>query len=256
MSTFPPDSFVVADVIPSPNHDERLDGRPPDMIILHYTGMESDQAALERLCSPQARVSCHYVVFDDGRILQLVPEMRRAWHAGVSFWAGAKDINSHSIGIEICNPGHDFGYPEFPRRQIAAVITLCRGILTRRRQISPDRVLAHSDVAPARKQDPGEKFPWKLLYDSGIGHWVPPALITDGPRLAPGDKGEHVLNLQKVFAAYGYGVPQNGVFDEATREVVVAFQRHFRPERVDGIADTSTIATLHALVASKPARPA
>jgi N-acetylmuramoyl-L-alanine amidase len=256
MTPFPPDSFVVADIVPSPNHDERANGRPPDMIILHYTGMETGQAALERLCSPQARVSSHYVVFEDGRITQCVPEMRRAWHAGVSSWEGETDNNSRSIGIEIVNGGHDFGYPDFPRRQIAAVISLCRGILTRRRQISPDHVLAHSDVAPARKQDPGEKFPWKLLHESGVGHWVPPAPISDGPRLKPGDEGEHVLNLQRVLTAYGYGVPQNSVFDEATREVVVAFQRHFRPERVDGIADTSTIATLHALVASKPARPA
>ncbi|HZP77280.1 MAG TPA: N-acetylmuramoyl-L-alanine amidase [Pseudolabrys sp.] len=256
MSLFPPDSSLVAEVVPSPNHDERKDGLPPDMIVLHYTGMQDDNAAVERLCSTQARVSCHYVVFDDGRILQLVQEARRAWHAGVSSWEGAVDNNSRSIGIEICNPGHDFGYPEFPRRQIAAVIALCRGILTRRRQISPDHVLAHSDVAPARKQDPGEKFPWKLLYESGVGHWVPPAPIIEGPRLAPGDIGEHVRNLQKVLASYGYSVPETGIFDETTREVVVAFQRHFRPERVDGIADTSTIATLNALVSSKPARPA
>ncbi len=168
MSQFQPDSSVVADIVVSPNHDERKGGRAPDMILLHYTGMQSTPAALERLCSAESKVSAHYFVFEDGRIVQSVPEGRRAWHAGVSSWAGENDINSLSIGIEIANPGHDFGYPDFPKRQIAAVIALCRGIIARR-GIKPGRVLAHSDVAPSRKQDPGEKFPWKLLHDSGVG---------------------------------------------------------------------------------------
>lgn len=253
MTAFQPDSFVTADIVPSPNHDERKDGRSPDMILLHYTGMESGEAALERLCAPESKVSAHYVVFEDGRIVQCVPEMRRAWHAGVSSWAGEADINSCSIGIEIVNPGHDFGYPEFPRRQIAAVITLCRSILTRRGPISPDRVLAHSDVAPSRKQDPGEKFPWGLLNESGIGHWVKPAPITEGGVLAPGDEGEAVAQMQQALRSYGYGVPATGRFDDATRDVVVAFQRHFRPARVDGIADLSTLQTLHALIETRPA---
>lgn len=253
MTAFQPDSFVTADIVPSSNHDERKDGRSPDMILLHYTGMESGEAALERLCAPDSKVSAHYVVFEDGRIVQCVPEMRRAWHAGVSSWAGEADINSCSIGIEIVNPGHDFGYPEFPRRQIAAVITLCRSILTRRGPISPDRVLAHSDVAPSRKQDPGEKFPWGLLNESGIGHWVKPAPITEGGVLAPGDEGEAVAQMQQALRSYGYGVPATGRFDDATRDVVVAFQRHFRPARVDGIADLSTLQTLHALIETRPA---
>jgi N-acetylmuramoyl-L-alanine amidase len=253
MTAFQPDSFVTADIVPSPNHDERKDGRSPDMILLHYTGMESGEAALERLCAPESKVSAHYVVFEDGRIVQCVPEMRRAWHAGVSSWAGEADINSCSIGIEIVNPGHDFGYPEFPRRQIAAVITLCRSILTRRGPISPDRVLAHSDVAPSRKQDPGEKFPWGLLNESGIGHWVKPAPITEGGVLAPGDEGEAVAQMQQALRSYGYGVPATGRFDDVTRDVVVAFQRHFRPARVDGIADLSTLQTLHALIETRPA---
>ena len=148
------------DVAPSPNFDERKDGRPPDMILLHYTGMQTGEAALQRLTTPASKVSCHYVVFENGRIVQCVPEERRAWHAGELSWAGETDINSRSIGIEIVNPGHEFKYSDFPLRQIAAVISLCRSIITRRGPISADRILGHSDVAPARKQDPGEKFPW------------------------------------------------------------------------------------------------
>ncbi len=253
MPPFPPDSFVVADIVASPNTDERKDGLPPDMVILHYTGMQDEQAALERLCSVEAKVSSHYVVFAEGRIVQCVPEARRAWHAGVSSWEGATDNNSRSIGIEITNPGHDFDYPEFPRRQIAAVITLCRGILSRHPQIRADRVLAHSDVAPARKQDPGEKFPWKLLHESGIGHWVRPApIVPNGPALKPGDSGENVAQLQGMLASYGYGIAQTGLYDEDTRIVVTAFQRHFRPELVDGIADASTATTLRELIETRP----
>ena len=177
VSEFRPDSCVVAEVKASPNHGERKGGAKPDMIVLHYTGMRDAKLALEHLCSPLSEVSAHYVVMEDGHIVQCVPESRRAWHAGVSSWAGETDINSCSIGIEIANPGHDYGYPDFPRRQTAAMIALCRSILTRHR-IPANRVLGHSDVAPSRKKDPGEKFPWRLLHDSGIGLWVKPAPIT------------------------------------------------------------------------------
>ena len=176
---FPAESSVAAEVRPSPNHDERRGGLRPDMIVLHYTGMPDAAGALDLLCSPQSKVSAHYFVFEDGYIVQMVEESRRAWHAGTSFWAGETDINSCSIGIEIANPGHDYGYPDFPKRQIAAVIALCRSIQTRH-AVPPARVLAHSDVAPSRKQDPGEKFPWRTLSDSGVGHWVNPAPITEG----------------------------------------------------------------------------
>ncbi len=254
MSAFPPDSFIVADVVPSPNHDERKQGRLPDMILLHYTGMPTGEAALARLCASDSKVSSHYVVFEDGRIVQCVPERLRAWHAGVSSWAGETDINSCSIGIEIVNPGHEFGYRDFPLRQIAAVISLCRSILTRRGPISSDRILAHSDVAPARKQDPGEKFPWDLLSKSGIGHWVRPApLNLDGPTLKPGDNGDAVTRLQRALRGYGYGIEETGSYDDATRDVVTAFQRHFRPARVDGVADASTLLTLRALLETRPA---
>jgi len=249
--TFAPDSSLVAEVAPSPNHDERKDGRRPDMIVLHYTGMLESEAALERLTAHGSGVSSHYFVFEDGRIVQLVQESRRAWHAGKAFWAGATDINSCSVGIEIANPGHDYGYPDFPKRQIAAVTALCRSIQTRN-TIPPVRVLAHSDVAPARKQDPGEKFPWRVLYESGVGHWVKPVPIIDfGHELAPGDRGDAVATLQKSLAEYGYGIEVSGDYDASTREVVTAFQRHFRPERIDGVADQSTRSTLQDLLANR-----
>jgi N-acetylmuramoyl-L-alanine amidase len=254
MSVFQPDSFIVADVVPSPNHDERKGGRSPDLILLHYTGMATGEAALARLCSSDSKVSSHYVVFEDGRIVQCVPEELRAWHAGVSSWAGDTDINSCSIGIEIVNPGHEFDYRNFPLRQIAAVISLCKSIITRRGPISSDRILAHSDVAPARKQDPGEKFPWDLMSESGIGHWVRPApLNLDGPALKPGEHGDSVTRLQRALRGYGYGIEETGNYDDATRDVVTAFQRHFRQARVDGLADASTMLTLRALLETRPA---
>jgi N-acetylmuramoyl-L-alanine amidase len=250
---FPADSFLVTDVVPSPNHGERRHGRAPDMILLHYTGMKDADSALDRLCARESEVSTHYFVFEDGRIVQCVPEAQRAWHAGVSAWAGEDDINSCSIGIEIANPGHDFGYPDFPKRQIAAVITLCRTIISRR-GISADRVLAHSDVAPSRKQDPGEKFPWQRLHESGIGHWVRPAPITQSElHLALGDQNEAVTEVQTGLAKYGYGLALTGCFDKQMHDVVVAFQRHFRQERVDGIIDVSTLTTLHRLLQTRPA---
>lgn len=249
---FEPDSYMVADVVPSPNFDDRKGGAA-DILLLHYTGMRSGEAALERLTSAESKVSAHYVVFEDGRIVQCVPEEKRAWHAGVSSWAGETDINSRSVGIEIVNPGHEFGYADFPLRQTAAVITLCKSILKRHPQIVPARVLAHSDVAPARKQDPGEKFPWELLSDSGVGHWVRAApLNVPGMTLMTGYTGEAVGRLQRLLKAYGYGIEESGHYDETTRDVVTAFQRHFRQARVDGIADPSTLMTLRALVETRP----
>lgn len=194
---FLPDSCVVAGVVPSPNFGERKDGRRPDMIVLHYTGMQDADAALMLLTSRGSEVSSHYFIFEDGRIVQLVEESHRAWHAGTAFWAGETDINSCSIGIEIVNPGHAYGYPEFPTRQIAAVTALCRSIFTRH-TIPPMRVLAHSDVAPSRKQDPGEKFPWRVLHDSGVGHWVSPAPITESSVLSLGDRGDAVMSLSLI----------------------------------------------------------
>jgi N-acetylmuramoyl-L-alanine amidase len=246
MQTFVPDSSVVSDTVPSVNFGDRAKGRLPDMIVLHYTGMPDVEGALARLCTAGTDVSAHYVVLEDGRIVQCVQEAKRAWHAGVASWAGEDDINSCSIGIEIVNRGHDWGYPDFPSRQIAAVIALCRGIILRR-DIPAHRIVGHSDVAPARKKDPGEKFPWRSLANSGVGHWVEPAPIVRGDVLKMGSEGDNVLALQESLAQYGYGIKATGRFDTPTMEVVTAFQRHFRPERVDGIADQSTLKTLQAL---------
>lgn len=252
LPTFTPDSSVVSDVIPSPNYGDRNKGLVPDMIVLHYTGMPDAEGAIARLCSDGTDVSAHYIVLEDGRIVQTVPEAKRAWHAGSSLWAGEDDINSCSIGIEIINRGHDWGYPDYPARQIAAVTALCRGILLRH-DMPTHRVLGHSDVAPSRKKDPGEKFPWHLLASSGVGHWVHPAPIVPGEGLRTGADGNEVKALQQALARYGYGIEISGVYDAPTAEVVTAFQRHFRPERVDGIADLSTLETLQALLASLPA---
>jgi N-acetylmuramoyl-L-alanine amidase len=245
-----PDSKLVAASAPSPNHGERR-GNALDMIVLHYTGMPDAQSALARLCAAESEVSAHYFVHEDGRIVQCVAEARRAWHAGEACWDGDTDINSRSIGIEIANPGHDGGYPDFARAQIEAVIALCRDIVDRH-AITPDRVLAHSDVAPGRKMDPGEKFPWGELHRAGVGHWVPPHPIGVEVAHALEASGADVTRLQSAFAAYGYCIEVNDRYDERTRLVVAAFQRHFRPERVDGIADTSTVNTLRDLLAARP----
>src|SRR5437868_4388981 len=242
---FPPDSSVVAEVVPSPNHGERNEGRRPGIVGVEYTGMPDAQSALELLRARGSNVSAHYFVFEDGRIVQMVPESRRAWHAGKSEWAGETDINSCSIGIEIANPGHDHGYPKFPLRQIAAVTALCRGIFTRHR-IPADRVLAHSDIAPSRKRDPGEKFPWRILHGSRIGIWVPPAPIEHGPIYVLGDRNPAIEELQGLLAKFGYAVPVSGNLDGATRDAIAAFQRHFRQARADGVFDVSTLATLRA----------
>ncbi len=254
MSDFKPDSSLVLRVVPSPNRNPRA-GAAPDILLLHYTGMATMQAALDRLCAREARVSCHYLVDEDGTVFQLVPEAERAWHAGASFWERGNDINLRSIGIEIVNPGHEFGYRDFPEPQIVAVITLAREIVLRW-AIRPDRVLGHSDVAPSRKQDPGELFPWARLAERGIGLWVPPAPIVAGPVLGPGDSGEEVAALQQALAAYGYGIARTGTYDAATATVVTAFQRHFRTQRIDGLADLSTLRTLETLIAARDAQVA
>ncbi|HEX7791309.1 MAG TPA: N-acetylmuramoyl-L-alanine amidase [Afipia sp.] len=239
------DSHLASAFVPSPNHDAR-DGDAVDILLLHYTGMASALAAQERLCDPAAKVSSHYMVDEDGTIVQMVSETRRAWHAGISFWQGATDINSRSIGIEIVNGGHDFDCPVFPSRQIDAVISLCRDIQSRR-QIPPERVLAHSDIAPGRKRDPGEKFPWRALHQSGVGLWVEPEPVVETAE--PLDASS-ALKLKAALCDYGYRLKPDD--DEATtRDVVAAFQRHFRPQRVDGVMDVSTARTLARLMAAQ-----
>jgi N-acetylmuramoyl-L-alanine amidase len=229
---------------PSPNFNERT--RPPDMVLLHYTGMKTGGEALARMCDPEARVSAHYMVEEDGRVFTLVPEERRAWHAGQSFWKGQTDINGVSIGIEIVNPGHEWGYRAFPEAQIEALGALLDDIRSRW-EIADSRILGHSDVAPARKEDPGELFPWRKLAEAGHGLWVEPRPAPGDP-LKKGDEETGVFLLQAALSKLGYDNAPTGVFDEATEKNLIAFQRHWRPETIDGVADGETRARLMAIL--------
>jgi N-acetylmuramoyl-L-alanine amidase len=220
---------------PSPNHDARPGA--VDMLILHYTGMPTVEEALARLCDPAAKVSSHYTIDEAGVIYRHVPEERRAWHAGVSFWAGEANVNGRSVGIELVNPGHEFGYVPFAEPQIASLIELTQGILSRHR-IPARFVVGHSDVAPARKTDPGELLPWQRLAEAGIGLWPSPSATSD----ALGEK-----TFAEQLARFGYGVPPH--VDVPLGAVVTAFQRHFRPSCIDGVADGECAAILAALLA-------
>ncbi|MGJ0507873.1 MAG: N-acetylmuramoyl-L-alanine amidase [Methylocystis sp.] len=239
---FRPD-YARAEVLASPNHGPRT--RPISALVLHYTGMPTSQGALELLCSPIHEVSAHYVVEDDGRVLQLVPEERRAWHAGQSYWAGEIDLNSASIGIEIVHPGHIDPRP-YPQPQIDAVIALARDVC-QRRGIAPERVLAHSDIAPRRKTDPGEFFPWTTLARAGIGVCVETAPV-GGAAMERDMSGEAVARLQRRLNRFGYKLIETGIYDEDTVTAVAAFQRHYRPQCVDGRADASTVEALTRLL--------
>lgn len=250
-----PDS-KLAEWRASPNVEPRREGRTPDMLILHYTGMPSAQEALDWLTTEESKVSAHYLVDEYGRITQMVPEEMRAWHAGQSLWADETDLNSCSIGIEIHNTGHpgkgeEGELPAYPEIQMQAVEALCREILTRH-AIPPTRVLAHSDIAPTRKLDPGETFDWGRLHAAGIGHWVEPAPIGDDRGMETGDEGPRVQELQEALSAYGYGLEITGTYGRGLENIVAAFQRHFRPQRIDGRADRSTIETLQRLLETAP----
>lgn len=220
------------------------------MLVLHYTGCATCELAIDWLSRPESKVSCHYVIDEAGCVTQMAAEDMRAWHAGQSYWAGETDINSLSIGIEIQNPGHGAGYPDFPEAQMLAAEALSLDIVTRH-CIRPERVLAHSDIAPRRKADPGEKFDWARLARAGAGHWVAPAPV-DSCDLGLGEfsEGLAVAQAQVWLRDYGYGLDPSGVMDEQTAFVLVAFQRHFRPARVDGRLDASTLATLERLIAA------
>lgn len=249
-----PDTSLVASLHPSPNIEPRRGVGQPDMLLLHYTGLKSCAKAIDWLSRPESKVSCHYVVDEAGRITQMVAEDQRAWHAGQARWGGETDINSASVGIEVHNPGHDLGYPDFPEAQLRALEALCRDIIVRH-DIRPERVLGHSDVAPTRKKDPGEKFPWQRLARAGIGHWAPPEPVAwADPGIARDAAGPLVADVQGLLRRYGYGIEPTGGIDPLTEFVVTAFQRHFRPERVDGRIDQSTITTLERLTAALPAR--
>jgi N-acetylmuramoyl-L-alanine amidase len=233
---------------PSPNHNERAAGAPIDVLVLHYTGMRTGREAIERLCDPDpptgTPVSSHYVVEEDGAIWRLVPEERRAWHAGVSTWRGQEGLNDRSVGIEIVNPGHEFGYRDFPVLQLAATCDLCLHILSRH-PIPPRNVVAHSDIAPDRKQDPGERFDWEGFAANGVGLW--PEGVPD---LGTGDPVRDAFGLRDVRAALahiGYQVAPAGALDPALADVLRAFQRHWRPEAVNGQADSGTLTRLLAV---------
>ena len=250
--TFAPDCPLVRRIHASPNFELRRSGFKPDLLLLHYTGLPTVERAIDVLSRSDCKVSCHYVLGLDGTVTQMVPETQRAWHAGVAFWSGVTDINSCSIGIEIQNVGHGAGYPDFPEPQMAALEALSQDIVTRH-TIAPERVLAHSDVAPSRKTDPGEKLDWRRLHRAGVGHWVAPAGLAAGDAgVGPGEAGPAVTEMQALLARYGYAIVPTGVVDEQTRLVVTAFQRHFRPARVDGRIDESSIATLDKLIAALP----
>jgi len=239
---------------PSPNFNERR--HRLDMLVLHYTGMETGAAAEARLCDPAAEVSSHYVVREDGVVVQMVAEDKRAWHAGVAHWQGDSDLNSRSIGIEIVNGGHDFpladgSLPPFPDIQIAAVTSLCRAILARH-DIPQTRIVGHSDIAPGRKADPGEHFPWQALAGRGIGFWPAnaPTLAGDvarGKGLERGAVGAAVARMARMLGEIGYAIEPGAHYDRHTEDVVRAFQRRWRPGQVTGQADLACLATLDAV---------
>jgi len=242
--------------LPSPNFNERT--APPDLCLLHYTGMRTAEAAMARMCDRSAEVSAHYCVDEAGQVYRLVAEERRAWHAGVSFWKGETDLNGRSIGIEIVNPGHEFGYSDFPVAQIDAVIGLLDDIRSRW-DIAQSRILGHSDVAPERKIDPGEKFPWQALAQHGHGLWPdafdqiePEREAAMGPPLGVGDTGPGVFALQGALGKLGYNILPGGPFDAETATIVGAFQRHWHPEAIgtagEGLADARTRIRLMALL--------
>ena len=234
-------SLVRIRDLPSPNHAARPAGTPIDTLVLHYTGMKTARAALDRLRDREAKVSSHYVVDEDGVVFRLVAEQRRAAHAGVSFWRGHTGLNDRSIGIEIVNPGHEWGYRDFPVMQLAVVCDLCLEILSRH-PIPQRNVVAHSDVAPDRKEDPGEKFDWEGFAANGVGMW--PAGVPD---LGTGGAVRDAASLRDVRRALsdiGYGVAPAGPLDPALATVLRAFQRHWRPETVNGQADAGTLARI------------
>ncbi len=251
-----PDSSLVARLAPSPNFGERRGAGNIDMIVLHYTGCPSAESAELWMCAAESQVSAHYLVEEDGAIVQLVAEEARAWHAGVAFWAGEEDVNSRSIGIEIQNAGHACGAPPpYPEPQMAAVEALVADV-ARRHGVPPERVVGHSDVAPLRKADPGEHFPWARLAAAGLALPVPDAPEGGEVLLREGDAGAAVLRLQRRLRRIGYGAPESGAFCAHTAAVMRAFQRRFRPAGVHGEFDAGTAEALQAVLAMLDGRAA
>jgi N-acetylmuramoyl-L-alanine amidase len=223
---------------PSPNFDARPAGIAPEMLVLHYTDTNSIDESLAILRDPAKQVSAHYLIDEDGTILRLVDERMRAWHAGQASWRGFSDINARSIGIELQNPGHRCGYRAFAEPQIVAALALCSEIAARHK-IDARNLVGHSDIAPSRKKDPGELFPWDRFAMAGLGYW--PGHVARRRRtirdFGPGAEDDAVAFMQRDLAAIGYGCPQTGILDPATQDVLCAFQRHYRPWRIDGRLD-------------------
>lgn len=215
----------------SPNHGPRPEPARIDMLVLHYTGMTSAAAALERLCDPDTGVSAHYVIEENGVVWRLVPDHRRAFHAGVSCWEGENDLNSVSLGIEIVNPGHEWGYRPFPEAQMSSVERLCRKLIGRY-SIPPHRVVGHSDIAPTRKSDPGELFDWARLARAGIGIW---------PSATPVPRGFAVNSAESLSELCSIGYCASA---QSQTPALVAFQRRFRQSCCDGRLDAETAARL------------
>lgn len=226
---------------PSPNHDQRSDAVA--MIVLHYTGMPTLADSLDRLRSPAAEVSCHYVVAEDGEVFRLVAERNRAWHAGSSFWRGARDVNGISIGIELQNPGHEWGYRDFPDTQIISLITLIRDIGTRH-QIPGINIVGHSDIAPDRKRDPGDRFPWQRLADAGIGVWSGEKKDVEARQVVDWTYMSAVMAIQDGLIDLGFDLRPTGTYCDDTKNAVTAFQSHWQQSRTDGMADSETAAIL------------
>ncbi|WP_032112736.1 N-acetylmuramoyl-L-alanine amidase [Candidatus Paracaedibacter symbiosus] len=209
----------------SPNFNDRPSDKELDLIVIHYTSMQLVNEALTRLCDPTAAVSSHYLIESNGTLHHLVDDTKRAWHAGVSFWQGERDINGISIGIELDNGGHDFDLPFYPACQIEALLSLLTD-LVQKYHIPKERIIGHSDIAPTRKRDPGEHFPWQLLHNHGFGLWPE----TDSVRHAP----QSVLEVQQCLTAIGYDCPLTDILDAQTSSVIEAFQRHFTPMEITG----------------------
>ena len=242
------DSSECNEILNSPNFGDRVPDAFIKYIVLHYTGMPDSAVALKRLCDTESNVSCHYFITETGQIIQLVGEQYRAWHAGQSYWHGLTDLNSYSVGIEIANPGHEFGYVPFADAQIEAAIKLCSDICSRQ-NITPTGILAHSDIAPERKLDPGELFPWNKLFAAGVGLWVEPEVISSRSEEPNFNLGPEKQELISSLQQYGFNCLKVAADDEQLKKYIAAFQRRFRPERVDGIADRSTIKTLQKFLA-------
>jgi N-acetylmuramoyl-L-alanine amidase len=232
----------------TPNFDDRPDGKI-DTLVMHYTGMQTGQEAFERLCDPAAKVSAHYIIYEDGSVINLVQEEKRAWHAGISCWRGISSLNDTSIGIEIVNPGHEWGYRPFPEEQMESVINLSKDIIERH-SIPARNVVGHSDIAPARKEDPGELFNWKLLAQEGIGLWPRTRFIWRGSDVLvqPGKEDIDVARIQKMLADYGYHIRVDGFYGPKTEYIVKAFKRHFVPEQVNVSWDKLADARMRALL--------